>query len=421
MASITLSSVSNTNHLREASFSSYVKGSEEIFGSKRFESTQKPSPDITTNQELMYQASLGRKKTGYGEIGVFGAEKYFNGAMDKEEATHANKPKVKRSGTPSTTSEASWNSRSALLPVMQSRQEKGNGKGFFAQLGCNCYCSNNKSVDVDEKLADTKSCISSKGEIYGKVAAKLPIEIKHIDPIGTTKLEEKNSDDCFTLPISGVMKLSMEEEYARKSLEVFGSPIMEKDDIASSLEKRLSILTWDANPKVENSPLIDIVSSVPDDGNDSDSSSDLFEIKSLSSNGHPFFRRQASDSMSGCMSPSYEPSEASIDWSVVTASAANFSVATDFDEPGRPAKNTTTNTKTEMNKDGAKRRPTLLSGCRNHKAVNVVGGVHKLPEKKPEMRGNQKTNPYATRSRFQAESKVTDLEFARAQRALSMH
>ncbi|CAB4264614.1 unnamed protein product [Prunus armeniaca] len=55
---------------------------------------------------------------------------------------------------------------------------------------------------------------------------------------------------------------------------------------------------------------------------DSDASSDLFEIESLTGKANPFLARQASDAAtSGCMTPTtcYAPSEASIEWSVVTA------------------------------------------------------------------------------------------------------
>ncbi|KAF9591041.1 hypothetical protein IFM89_001251 [Coptis chinensis] len=479
----TLAYETNGNHLRDASFSSYLNSTEESLVLKLTESAMKPPVTITTPQEAIYQVSSGRKKNGYGEISVFGAEKYFSGVMDEEETRianknakkhphkkdgkvdiHGTKPKTKM-GTPSTCSEASWNSRSALLPAIQTKQDKVNGKSFFATFGCNCYCSDKKSVDVDENIADNKSCSNSKkdidcGEIKGKVMAKVPLEIVKQDSndkikqttapswfkeeISCNKLDIGGNavqyEDCFTLPISNSSggnlplekKLTLEEEKARKSLEVFGSPIMEKEDIALSLEKKLAMLTWDANPTVVNPPVVPVIRSTePNDDIDSDSSSDLFEIKSLSSHGHPFFKRQTSDGMSSCMSPScYEPSEASIDWSVVTASAANFSVATDyeernqitsaknFDTPTTGAKTTTTSGKIETRKDVPKRRASTLLGCRSQKAVKVAGGAHKMPETKPEFR-RYKSNSFSPMSRFQAENKVTDLESAHAQRAFS--
>ncbi|KAF5183518.1 Phytochrome kinase substrate 1-like [Thalictrum thalictroides] len=519
MATVTLTSASNpsisqslgyennSTHLRDASFSSYLSSNEETFVLKLTESIVKPSGNINTPQKTMYQASLGKKKSEYGEIGIFGAEKYFNGAMDEEETKivnrnekkhqtvkdgrvgmHGTKPRTKL-GTPSTCSEASWNSRSALLPNAQGREDRAKGKSFLATLGCKCYCSDKDSVDVDENVSDNKSSKISDdcGEIYGRVPAKSPTEIKQA-PIGVTRTKQTlplswlkeetpfaNSDRRGSghMSIEGQFK-SLEDEKARKSLEVFGSPILDKDDITLNLEKKLSMLTWDANPRAENTPVAlsvkggsnddtdkegiasnlekkvamltwdanprvkttlvaPAVRSELNDDVDSDSSSDLFEIKSLSSNGHAFFRRQASDGMSSCMSPSscYEPSEASIDWSVVTASAANFSVATDYDEPN-PAttvhnhenRKTTANitpsiAKTDMSKGGAKRRPSMLLGCRSHKAVKVVGGAHKVPEKKPELRKIPKSNSFTPRSRFQTESKVTDFESAHAQRAFA--
>ncbi|MCI01260.1 protein PHYTOCHROME KINASE SUBSTRATE 1, partial [Trifolium medium] len=74
----------------------------------------------------------------------------------------------------------------------------------------------------------------------------------------------------------------------------------------------------------------EIDSSYVDDDNDdaaSDASSDLFEIESLKGkSSNNFLTRQTSDAASSCVSPNnYAPSEASIEWSVVTASAAVMS------------------------------------------------------------------------------------------------
>ncbi|CAH2045686.1 unnamed protein product [Thlaspi arvense] len=55
----------------------------------------------------------------------------------------------------------------------------------------------------------------------------------------------------------------------------------------------------------------------------SDSSSDLFEIENLTGKLKPCLTRQGSDAASPTR---YAPSEVSIEWSIVTASAADFSV-----------------------------------------------------------------------------------------------
>ena len=89
------------------------------------------------------------------------------------------------------------------------------------------------------------------------------------------------------------------------------------------------MLSWDATPKVETEN-----SKGNNNDTESDASSDLFEIESLTGKANPFLARHASDAASGCVTPTtcYAPSEASVEWSVVTASAADFSVMSDYEE-----------------------------------------------------------------------------------------
>ncbi|KAE8681291.1 Sphingoid base hydroxylase 2 [Hibiscus syriacus] len=140
-------------------------------------------------------------------------------------------------------------------------------------------------------------------------------------------------EEIFTFPVtnSGMeirpVKVSFQgdvDEIGWKSLEVFVSPVLGRRNKSLNIERRLKMLSWDSSPKVEGNE------NPKGDCNDaqSDASSDLFEIESLTSKANPFLVKQASDVASGCASPTtcYAPSEASIECSVVTASAADFSV-----------------------------------------------------------------------------------------------
>lgn len=140
----------------------------------------------------------------------------------------------------------------------------------------------------------------------------------------------------------------------RKSLEVFGSPVIGRHrNKPFSLEKKLAMLSWD---HTNNN----------NDEANSDCSSDLFEIESLTKQTNPF------------QSPTpsyYAPSEASVEWSVVTASAL------DFDErristtsPARVA--APPPRRVGVNEPVAvvvqKRRSGSLLGCKSEKAVRVA-------------------------------------------------
>ncbi|KAK9105060.1 hypothetical protein Scep_021904 [Stephania cephalantha] len=480
-----------TVHLRDASFSAYLSNSEEGLMLKLGESMRKRSATIIANpQEPLYQVSLGRKKTEDGEISVFGAEKYFNGAIDKGESRisvkarpkqyvkehdddstaieqHAMQPRTKL-GTPSTTcsSEVSWNSQNALLPALQSVPSPNGrikvSRSFFTTFGCKyCYCSDDKAVEIEEHAGDVKGSVihtnrKNIDDHHRKVHHAIDATgVEQITDVTTPSKKFGDVDvnllkeNCFTFSTSKteVGNVSFKRQFveeARRTLEVFGSPIednedeedAEEDKIASSLEKKLSMLTWDATPRAENTPVMTPnkgMNNNADNGDiESDSSSDLFEIKSFASNpmNPAFLRRQPSDGMSGCM---YEPSEASIEWSVATVSAANLSVVTDYNvDPklmsfactpkstlptGRKTNNKSTiATKGMVMKDVPRRIPGMLSGCRNQKAVKVVGEAQRILVKaKPEVR-LQQSESFMEMEKV-ADPNVKDFELAHAQRA----
>ena len=171
------------------------------------------------------------------------------------------------------------------------------------------------------------------------------------------------------------------------------------------------MLSWDAAPRVEDHEF-SVPSGVNYNDTESDASSDLFEIESVTGKANPFLARQASDANSGCVTPTtcYAPSEASIEWSVVTASAADVSVMSDCEElrPTKAVSSAIIDAKTKTNKEIQKRRSGILLGCKSHKAVRVAGDAYKTIEKAnvyPQMQ--RSLDSFTPVTRFQAETKLT--------------
>nr|AAT38801.1 Putative phytochrome kinase substrate 1, identical [Solanum demissum] len=434
MAMVKLEATKSTSsNLHDPSFSSYmINNTEET---------------IVLNLESSRDLN---KKVDDGEIDIFSAEKYFNEGVDEKNNVTQNKHKIHddqpvadivslqqkiRPLTPNIHSESSWNSRSAFLqkvsinhhyqhqhhqpPRPTKTNNKSYGKKFLARFGCNCYCKDKNSVEIDDQLREKSFKSKSKQNTIKTrtiEANHQNLHFKKIDELGVLGLK---SDERFTVPVfdpkGGIqMQKETEEEESRKSLEVFGFPITEKERSKMSLEKNIGMLTWDAIvPKAEEIDIINVGASsngtYEEDYAESDASSDLFEIESFPSNNtaNPSLVRQGSDSMS-C----YAPSEVSIDWSVVTASAADFSIMSDIEEVKIPSIRTTSNSNRSVSQNGrdkAKRRSGILLGCNSHKAVGVVGDAYKVSEKSSiemHQRSFKTYEPIIPMTRFHAESKV---------------
>ncbi|CDP00326.1 unnamed protein product [Coffea canephora] len=396
----------NSSNLRDASFSSYLNGSEETSVHQLADSSKSCEPLISTPLDHLHLVS---KKAEDTEIDIFSADKYFNEGVEEETPRIADKysPKLDQkmdpppeldplkqqtgSGTPSIRSESSWNSQNALLQNIPRNQlprktNKANRRSFLANIACNCSCSDKNSVDIDIPLGENNCNMSANGkQAYGKAGK----------PTKAVEMQRKKEED----------------DTRRISLEVFGSPTERKGKKSSSLERSLNMLTWDAIvPKVDESEVQASSRGMYND-TDSDASSDLFEIESFSTNPSQYLTRQASNN-SMTRTTCYAPSEASIEWSVATASAADFSVMSDTEE----LRSTTTKANPRGNgmalngrstpvREMPKRRSGILSGCYSQKAVRVAGDVYRTGENTCPGR-HQKTEFLMPMTRFHAENEV---------------
>ncbi|KAG9144732.1 hypothetical protein Leryth_024394 [Lithospermum erythrorhizon] len=371
MAMVTITA---NNTLGDASFSSYLNGAEGTFVLERTKSRQN-SFSVSHNGPI----PLGRNKSENGEIDVFSAERYFNEPLEEQEVTPNIMSKkddpdgvesLKRyvqPATPSVRSESSWNSRSLLLkvPTPQKPPKRNSSwrKSFLASLGCNCSCNDDYPIDVSNH--------SNQGE------ARKGDNNRHMNKFGRT-----TSNICLN---------ENKREFARrKSVDVFKTSLQIKGGKPSSLDREVKMLAWDAiPPKGLEIKTLKCPKGEHNETN-SESSSDLFEIESFSTNcTNPYLARQESDVKSGCITPTscYAPSEASIQWSTVTASMADFSVMSDFEDletaPARSSRSRSVwgDRNRQTSKQMTNKSPSILSSCKTHKAVRVAGEAHRTANK----------------------------------------
>ncbi|XP_022968066.1 protein PHYTOCHROME KINASE SUBSTRATE 1-like [Cucurbita maxima] len=355
-----------SNNLREASFSSYLNHAEQEFVRKLAESTRHRSNNSTITTTAQEQDE--------DHIEVFGAEKYFNGGINSPEPIKFCPENQKQSKKPktcsSTRSEGSWNSQNGLLQSVNrksSKEIKKKSSQLAKILLYKCYCCNNKSVEVknNDKSHPTKSGINFTFQ---------------------SSIPEATKNTALKIQIQG-----------RKSIEVYGSPNVDALNM-NHLEKRLSLMAWnDVVPRVKASDSDQIY----DEDAGSDASSDLFEIESLTGNPNSTLTRQGSD-CSDCVTPT-APSEASIEWSVTTASAADFSVVSDYDEQRLSTTAAAYMTKSSYESDVENihwRRSNLLMGCKNQKAVRVADKYDSPAEVR------RRTASFGRLMRFEADTKI---------------
>ncbi|PNX82290.1 protein phytochrome kinase substrate 1-like, partial [Trifolium pratense] len=257
ISATTFTSQNTNNNLRDASFSSYLTNKE---------------PFHLTRKEPFH---LGVKKEEDGEIGVFDAEKYFNGVeidtpIPRVSTIDANKIKYLKDqqqnrnykvqyGTSSVGSESSVNSQSAFL---QSALKTSSSSEI----------SFNKSV-VHGKSTSEKIIKHDQDSSNHSVKNK-----KTENPLAATELMMNKDFPTYKVQLQQVEK-------PRKKLEVFGSPILdERCNKSLSFDMRLKKPSWEASTKLveqETEISTNCDESNYDDDVGSDASSDLFEIESL--------------------------------------------------------------------------------------------------------------------------------------------
>ncbi|KAF8099221.1 hypothetical protein N665_0247s0008 [Sinapis alba] len=321
---------------------------------------------------------LSKKASEDMEISVFGAEKYFNGDMDSDHSSSLVSPSIERifkqtsktsSETPSLRSESSWNSQSLLLQNKLEKNKKKKNQNNSSS--CNSYLQE-KDVCSNQKASNSKKSFLVNLGCKGVCSNWNAVDVVTVDEkrkaSGLKKIKTQLS---FSGDLSSEMKLHQQQQQAileqRKSLEIFGSPLIEKRIIAKNFPWEYSTSAKKEEEKEE------------EEGSVSDLSSDLFEIESVTGKTKPYLARQES---SDPESPDcYAPSEVSIAWSVVTASVADYSVMSEcatspvkhrsFQIPRIPI---TAKSNRETGPQRQKPRSgSLLLGCKSHKAVRVSG------------------------------------------------
>ncbi|EOA25876.1 hypothetical protein CARUB_v10019254mg [Capsella rubella] len=390
---------SNNSHTLYVPFSSPSSSSSSYLSIKEdgvvtTKKLMEPSKTLTVSinqkgDELGKETKIVKKASEDPEIGVFGAEKYFNGDMDNSDqgssvlSLSLTNPEAERTildqkqsekkstGTPSVRSESSWNSQSVLLQnklvnsCNSSLQEKKNSKGqiqkvssnkksFLANLGCKCACSDGNSVDVDENISVKRS------------------SDPNISVFTKRKMENHMSSSANMN--SDLIRIQKQEELSqRKSLEVFGSPVnIEKKRIV--VQQKLALRPWESRTEEEDKK-----------SEASDTSADLFEIESLTGKPKPLLTRQGSDPASPTC---YAPSEVSVEWSIVTASAADFSVMSEC--ATSPVRRNSRSSQIPripiIAKPAPQRRNSssssgggsgFLLSCKSHKSVRVSGDLER--------------------------------------------
>ncbi|KAL0909179.1 hypothetical protein M5K25_020025 [Dendrobium thyrsiflorum] len=241
------------------------------------------------------------------EIDIFDAEKYFNGSPNPDPATP-----VEKTTKPSTPSVTLTKSHSLTWTV------SGSSSGCSSQTTVN----SRNALLRNRRRRVVVGC-GGGGRVF------------HLGGLGFW------CSSCFRKHAANVKKVN-----ESGSISIGGNFVEQKQTISlSPVSWRIetsSPANWPTSQRRRQPTLPPPPQKFLDKEADdrSESSSDLFEIESVAM------------SRTG-----YEPSEASIAWSVVTARAANVSVASDRS--------------VEIGKGRRKSAGLLLAGCASHKAVEV--------------------------------------------------
>jgi hypothetical protein len=360
------------DHIRNGDMK--VSYEQELFGRRRND-TLPAYLDLTSEAINAGQARMplppksstpSRRRTyADGELDVFSAERYFKGAVndDHKEGPAAPVETVARPAVPvskpawtcasaaSAGSGASANSQTVLL--RDARRRPGyRGNKFCLQVGeLLGPCSGKRAVRIDDGGAAKEATESS------KTAAR------KIEWYRDLRMEKANLE--LGQGNRGVVASGPQPNLTLGAAKVAAIGREEKAAEYVSASFRRGSFTLQAPVKVSGGR-----GAGRDDDNDSgsESSSDLFEIKSLMIDDCP-----------------YEPSEASIQWSVVTASAVDMSAPSERGG-GRAGAQGSSRGRGPVTMRRNRERPVgLLTGCVSRRAVNVsaITAVRRFPDSPP--------------------------------------
>uniref|UniRef100_A0A7N0UDY9 Phytochrome kinase substrate 1 n=1 Tax=Kalanchoe fedtschenkoi TaxID=63787 RepID=A0A7N0UDY9_KALFE len=329
-------------------------------------------------QDPTFSSYLTAEQSDDGEIGVFGAERYFSESLDEEKPKAGRKcvkfpnlddPVEPKARSRASSLSSSRNSQSALLqrhggnPAALNGGSKlaWRGRGYLGSFRCRCICYDNNSVAVDQH------------ETFGE------------GPNLTQSAMKEAVKQVFS-PVAAAgpcrLRKSVQDLPLRKSLEVFGSQVLARASKPFSFDTERTPATNREGGLPFPKPAEIVIPRVVHGAcaeSDSDASSDLFEIEDFTRKSNPFLSRNLSGSTT-TPTAGYAPSEASIDWSVVTASAADFPITSDHQElkTGKNAANRKKNSTADNKKVNAAihDKPRRLSSsfllCNSQDSVKTV-------------------------------------------------
>ncbi|CAM8885733.1 unnamed protein product [Rhodiola kirilowii] len=278
---------SSSGKFRDPSFSSYLNGDADGDGQA-----------VVKLDKLTLSRSYqnGRVSTD-DEISVFSAYKYFNEEVAENNVnavTHPVRSQISL-GTPSTRSESSWHSQSALLHSTGEIQRK---KSLLYRLSCRCSCASKKSINVDDNhgksVASNESIRpgSSRADQLLKLSPNLPRKpwmkdgMKMLHPSAKPSLLNKAAVE--NNPSTKLQKCITNS---------FGLPAIVKIGKSKSHEKMGNILNWDDSyTRSEELYNPSVISVEYYTDAESDASSDLFEIDSFTGHRKQSFSDQVPDS-----------------------------------------------------------------------------------------------------------------------------
>ncbi|XP_010423615.1 PREDICTED: protein PHYTOCHROME KINASE SUBSTRATE 4-like [Camelina sativa] len=316
------------------------------------------------------------------ELSIFEARSYFseNGSNDRCQTRNLSGPRfssVSSAKVSSCTvghtasSEASWNSQTGLLSNKNRQGSDRDGRGsskkgprwFFRRRAC--PCSSSKSVQVQESKpriavpkTDSDRAVSDR-VVHHHQTISSPEPIRLTIPSNTvTRSIDYTANREATAPVSNFSFPTLKEttQSSEKPALNLNKPVL------NQIEPALHPIKPVLNP---TSPK----GTTTDEEATSDASSDLFEIERFSTQpaARPWVQPASRDSIDETMSEyGYEPSEASVTWSVMTAEPAT-AVAANFSRIGLSSSSS-------LEFSGSDKKRTGLLSCRYEKAVMVSSG-----------------------------------------------